>query len=86
MQILPCQWLYTEKCQQDQGYLPELLLLGLKGAAGGIGSAIAYFVKSFCNGSTMHGAINSLVTSPPSASPSLQLYKVERQSLNFPKR
>lgn len=88
MQILPCQglWLYAEKCQQEQGYLPALLMLELKGVAGGIGSGIAYFVKSFCNGCTMHVVINSLMTSPPSASPSLQSHRVECQSLNFTKR
>lgn len=88
MQILPCQklWLYTEKCQQEQGHLSVLLMLRLKDVAGGIGSGIAYFVKSFCNGCTVHVVINSLMTSPPSASPSLQLHRVECQSLKFPKR
>jgi len=88
LQIRGCQWLwlYNKKCQQEQGYLPALLMLKLKGAAGGIGSGIAYFVKSFCCGCTMHIVINSLMTSPPSAFPSLQSHRVECQSLNFPKR
>lgn len=49
-----------------------LLMLKLKGIAGGIGSGIAYFVRLFCNDCTMHIVINSLMTSPLSAFPLLQ--------------